>query len=95
MTIEPAATPPAALPTPAARLIGWLRNGGWRPLALGAIGALSGGTYAHFIGCRGGSCVLLSSIRSASVAGALFGLILGWPSRSPSPALAPPPEKRP
>jgi hypothetical protein len=92
MPTDPITPPPPSVPAPSARLVAWLRNGGWRPLALGAFGALSGGTYAHFIGCRGGSCVLLSSIRSASVAGALFGLILGWPSHSP--ALAPPPEKR-
>ena len=95
MPIDPIAPPPSAVLALSARLVAWLRSGGWRPLALGAFGALSGGTYAHFIGCRGGSCVLLSSVRSASVAGALFGLILGWPSPSPSPALAPPSEKRP
>jgi hypothetical protein len=79
MPIEPAVSSPAAVPTPVTRFLAWLQDGGWRPLALGALGALSGGTYAHFIGCRTGSCVLLSSVRSASVAGALVGLILGWP----------------
>jgi hypothetical protein len=82
MPIEPAESPPTAVPAPANRLLAWLRDGGWRPVALGAFGALSGGTYAHFIGCRTGSCVLLSSVRSASVAGALIGLIFGWPGPS-------------
>jgi uncharacterized membrane protein YjjP (DUF1212 family) len=82
MPIEPAVSPTAAAAAPANRLLAWLQDGGWRPLALGAFGALSGGTYAHFIGCRTGSCVLLSSVRSASVAGALVGLILGWPAPS-------------
>jgi hypothetical protein len=84
MPIEPAETP-AAETTPATRLVAWLRNGGWRPLALGAFGALSGGSYAHFAGCRTGSCILLSSVRSASVAGALVGLVIGWPSPSRRP----------
>jgi len=82
MTIEPTEQPPSVPPTHAARLLGWLREGGWRSMALGAFGALAGGGYAHFIGCRGGSCVLLSSVRSASVAGALFGLVIGWPAPS-------------
>jgi hypothetical protein len=95
MPIDPIMPPPSSVPPPSARLVAWLQNGGWRPVALGTFGALSGGTYAHFIGCQVGGCALLSSVRSASLAGALLGLILGWPSRSPSPALAPRPEKRP
>jgi len=85
MPIEPAVNPPTAVPAPTARLLAWLQDGGWRPLALGAFGALSGGSYAHFSGCRTGSCVLLSSVRSASVAGALIGLVIGWPSPSKRP----------
>jgi len=80
MTIEPTEQVPDVPPTPITRLLAWLRGGGWRPLALGAFGALAGGGYAHFIGCRGASCALLSSVRSASVAGALFGLLVGWPA---------------
>jgi len=80
MTFEPAEQRPAAAPPAITRLVAWLRKGGWRPIALGVFGALAGGGYAHFIGCRGGSCVLLSSVRSASVAGALVSLVVGWPA---------------
>jgi len=48
--IEPAQSPPAVARPYLARLLAWLRCGGWRSLLLGAFGALSGGTYAHFIG---------------------------------------------
>jgi hypothetical protein len=77
MTIETAETTAVAVP-PVRRLVAWVRAGGWRPLAMGAFGALAGGGYAHFRGCEGGSCVLLSSVRSATVAGALVGLVVGW-----------------
>jgi len=83
MPLEPAPnpSPPPAPTTPTPSGLGaWLRRGGWRPLALGAVGAAAAGIYAQLVGCRTGGCALLSDVRSAVVAGALVGLALGWPS---------------
>jgi len=44
-------------------------------------GAIVGGLYAHFIGCKTGTCPITSSIWSASLYGALVGALAGWPSR--------------
>jgi hypothetical protein len=49
---------------------------------MGAAGAIAGGAYAQLIGCRTGGCALLSNVGSATVAGALVGLMFGWPARS-------------
>ena len=46
-----------------------------------AIGAIVGGLYAHFIGCSAGTCPITSSVPTASLYGALIGLVLGWPER--------------
>jgi len=46
-----------------------------------AIGATLGGLYAHFIGCRTGTCPITSSVPTASLYGALVGLVVGWPGR--------------
>jgi hypothetical protein len=43
----------------------------WRPLLGAALGALGGGLYAHFIGCRTGTCALTSNVWTASL---FFGL---------------------
>lgn len=76
------ATPNPSIPETRAttRLLAWLRHGGWRPLVMGAVGAVVGGTYAQLIGCRTGGCAILSNVGSASVAGAIIGLILGRPA---------------
>jgi hypothetical protein len=50
---------------------------------MGAVGAVAGGAYAQLIGCRTGGCAILSSVGSATAAGAAIGLILGWPKPSP------------
>jgi hypothetical protein len=46
-----------------------------------AIGGTAGGLYAHFIGCRTGTCPITSSVPIASLYGAFVGLIVGWPGR--------------
>jgi outer membrane lipoprotein SlyB len=40
-------------------------------------GALAGFLYAHFVGCRTGSCPLTSNPYTATVYGAVIGLLLG------------------
>jgi len=45
------------------------------------LGAMLGGLYAHFIGCRTGTCPITSSVRNASLYGGLVGLVIGWPGR--------------
>jgi hypothetical protein len=46
-----------------------------------ALGAAIGGLYAHFIGCRTGTCPITSSVRNASLYGAFVGMVIGWPAR--------------
>ncbi len=72
-------------PTPApgaARggLSGWLRGGGWRAVAGAVVGAAGLSAYSYFIGCRTGTCVLTANVQTASLFGALIGLVLGWPT---------------
>ncbi len=52
-----------------------------RPALTAALGALAGGLYAHFVGCRTGTCPLTSSIWTASIYGAFVGGAAGWPGR--------------
>ena len=55
----------------------------WRT-ALGALlGAAGGAAYAHFIGCRTGTCPLTSKVWSAALFFGLAGLLVGWPERRP------------
>ena len=69
-------------PTPGGerRLGGWLRAGGWRAVAGAVVGAAGLSAYSYFIGCRTGTCVLTANVQTASLFGALIGLVLGWPT---------------
>jgi hypothetical protein len=52
----------------------------WRT-ALGAgLGALAGGLYAHFVGCRTGTCALTSSVWKASLFFGITGALALLPS---------------
>jgi hypothetical protein len=82
MPLEPVPKPSVPATGITTRLLGWLRQRGWRPLVLGAAGAIAGGAYAQLIGCRTGGCAILSNVGSATVAGALVGLMFGWPAPS-------------
>lgn len=66
--------------TPVRRLNHWLRTGGWRALAGAAAGASLLAAYSHFIGCRTGTCLLTSNVQTATLVGALVGLVTGWPA---------------
>ena len=54
--------------------------------AMAILGASAGGQYAHFVGCRTGSCPLTASIWRAGIFGVLTGAIVGWPVRASLPA---------
>ena len=47
-----------------------------------AIGASAGAAYAHFVGCKTGTCPITSSVWTASLYGAAVGALAGWPSRA-------------
>ncbi len=51
----------------------------WRTLMGGALGALGGGLYAHFVGCRTGTCAITSSVWTASLFFGLTGAIALMP----------------
>ncbi|MBI5067275.1 MAG: hypothetical protein HZB56_03475 [Deltaproteobacteria bacterium] len=73
-----AGTPPA--PAPAGAFQRFWRSRA-RALAAAALGAAAGAAYAHFIGCRTGTCPLTSNVWTAGLYGAFVGGIAGWPSR--------------
>jgi hypothetical protein len=52
-----------------------------RVLLLGALGAAAGAAYAHFVGCRTGTCPLTSNVWVAAIYGASVGAVVGWPAR--------------
>jgi len=47
-----------------------------RSLLFIGIGAASGFSYAHFIGCRSGACAIWSNRSIATIYGAMMGLFL-------------------
>ena len=53
----------------------------WRGVLAAAVGAAAGGAYAHFVGCRTGTCLITSSVWTASLYGAAVGVLAGWPER--------------
>ena len=52
-----------------------------RTVVAGALGAVMGAGYAHFVGCSTGTCPLTSSIWRAALYGLAVGAIAGWPRR--------------
>ncbi len=54
----------------------------WRTLAGVAIGAVLGGAYAHFIGCRTGTCPLTGNVWTAAAFFGFTGGIVGLPGPS-------------
>lgn len=53
-----------------------------RTVLAAALGALLAGAYAHFVGCRTGTCLITSSVWTAALYGGIVGAIAGWPGRS-------------
>lgn len=54
----------------------------WRTLAGATIGAVLGGAYAHFIGCRTGTCLLTGNVWTAAAFFSFTGGIVGLPGPS-------------
>jgi len=53
-----------------------------RTAVVAAAGAAAAAAYAHFVGCRTGTCPLTSSVWTASLYGGAVGALLGWPDRA-------------
>lgn len=51
----------------------------WRTLAGAAVGAVLGAAYAHFIGCRTGTCPLTGNVWTAAGFFGFTGAIVGLP----------------
>jgi membrane associated rhomboid family serine protease len=69
---------------PAGTLRAWLSRSHARTAIVASLGAIAAAAYAHFVGCKTGTCFLTSSVWSASVFGAVVGAVVGWPSRDPA-----------
>jgi hypothetical protein len=67
---------PSALP-----LWGRLSRSPLRALLAAAVGGGGMAAYAHFVGCRTGTCPLTSNVWVASLYGAVVGALVGWPQR--------------
>ncbi len=52
-----------------------------RAVLTAVAGATVAAAYAHFIGCRTGTCPITSSIWAAGLYGAAVGALVGWPGR--------------
>ncbi len=61
----------------------WRRLAGshWRTALGAALGAGAGAAYAHFIGCRTGTCAITSNAWNAAVFFGVAGALVGWPAK--------------
>jgi hypothetical protein len=64
---------------------GWGRlwRSHYRTLAVAVVGACVGAAYAHFVGCKTGTCPITSSAWTAALYGGGVGALAGWPARRP------------
>ncbi|MGC3998235.1 MAG: DUF6132 family protein [Anaeromyxobacter sp.] len=53
-----------------------------RTLLAALIGALAGAAYAHFVGCRTGTCPITSSVWTAALYFGVTGALVGAPGPS-------------
>jgi hypothetical protein len=70
----------AGRPTEAERA----RRPSWRyarAVAFGLLGGSLAAAYAHFVGCKTGTCPITSSVWTASLYGLGIGALVGWPDR--------------
>ncbi len=51
----------------------------WRTLLGAVVGAVGGALYAHFIGCRTGTCAITSSVWTAGLFFGITGAVVGMP----------------
>lgn len=64
----------------------------WRTALFAALGAIGGALYAHFVGCRTGTCMITSSVSRATIFFGVTGAIVGMPGPRRD---APPGRERP
>ncbi len=57
----------------------------WTTALGAALGAAGGGLYAHFVGCRSGTCLLTGDVRIAALFFGLTGAIVAMPGRGREP----------
>ncbi len=57
----------------------------WRTVLAGAVGAVLGALYAHFIGCRTGTCAITSKVWTAALFFGFTGAVIGLPGRAARP----------
>ena len=57
----------------------------WRTLLGMAIGAAGGAAYAHFVGCRTGTCLLTSNVWTAALFFGFTGGVVAGPSAPSRP----------
>jgi len=55
----------------------------WRTIAGAVVGALGGAAYAHFVGCRTGTCMLTSNVWVAALFFGFTGALALTPSAPP------------
>ncbi len=72
--------------------MGALVRRNWLTILGAAAGALGGGLYAHFVGCRTGTCLLTSNVWTAALFFGVTGAVALSPSRPKDP---PAPERSP
>jgi hypothetical protein len=70
--------------------MGSLVRSSWRTILGAAVGAVGGGLYAHFVGCRTGTCLLTSNVWTAALFFGVTGAVALSPSR---PKERPAPER--
>ena len=58
----------------------------WRTLLGVAVGAAGGAAYAHFVGCRTGTCLLTSNVWTAALFFGFTGGVVAGPSAPSRPA---------
>ncbi len=51
----------------------------WRGVLAAGLGAAGGAAYAHFVGCRVGTCPLTSDVWTAGLSFGPAGGVAGWP----------------
>ncbi len=50
-----------------------------RTAAFAALGAAGGALYAHFVGCRSGTCIITSNVYTAAIFFGVTGALAGLP----------------
>jgi hypothetical protein len=51
----------------------------WRTILGALLGAAGGAAYAHFVGCRTGTCAITSNVWTAAAFFGFTGAVVGFP----------------